>query len=332
MKTFTPLTLILAGVVSFSLAVAQDKPAAPSETAASDKPKVAKEKTAPTKATAADKKTANAKAPEKEMVAAPEQRQAGEKIAAAKVRAAKSNTESVYQKQGNEQIIELSNIEDTSVTQVPIVTGPAQPPSTPGAANSREAATTKRVLANKTGEEIDKDDAKETDSVETPNSDAKANAKTGAAGVDTPNGSSSISGQGSVGSGGSGGSGPLLNGNASPSKPNAGGVDTSPATPPSAGNTPTTPTSPTAPSATAGPSIRSEPVTGGATSKPINNALDASLTSILQSYRQLMIQDATAPNAINGNPAVSRRYLQVDRNVYVSGGAPALPSAPAPKP
>jgi len=38
--------------------------------------------------------------------------------------------------------------------------------------------------------------------------------------------------------------------------------------------------------------------------------------SALVQYRALMLQEASSPTIINANPAVSRRYLQVDRATY----------------
>jgi hypothetical protein len=53
------------------------------------------------------------------------------------------------------------------------------------------------------------------------------------------------------------------------------------------------------------------PVTPGAT-------VDSGLASVLQQYRQLMVQEA-ATSITNGNPATSRRYLMMDRNTYMNG-------------
>jgi hypothetical protein len=42
------------------------------------------------------------------------------------------------------------------------------------------------------------------------------------------------------------------------------------------------------------------------------------VSAILVQYRNLMLQEAASANYINTNPALSRRYLQVDRTTYQS--------------
>jgi hypothetical protein len=59
------------------------------------------------------------------------------------------------------------------------------------------------------------------------------------------------------------------------------------------------------------PVVPKTPVTPGAT-------VDSGLASVLQQYRQLMVQEA-ATSIANGNPATSRRYLMMDRNTYMNG-------------
>ncbi len=76
----------------------------------------------------------------------------------------------------------------------------------------------------------------------------------------------------------------------------AGGSGSSTAIPPVVPKTPVTPVTPVPPGATA----------------------DSGLASILQQYRQLMVQEA-ATSITNGNPATSRRYLMMDRNTYMNG-------------
>lgn len=50
---------------------------------------------------------------------------------------------------------------------------------------------------------------------------------------------------------------------------------------------------------------------GSSSNVPTNNGIAATP----QQYRQLMLQDASS---INANPALSRRYLMVDKNTYIS--------------
>jgi hypothetical protein len=53
----------------------------------------------------------------------------------------------------------------------------------------------------------------------------------------------------------------------------------------------------------------------GSTSADNNTALSG-VPAILSKYRNLMLQEATSANYINSNPAISRRYLQVNRSTY----------------
>ena len=65
------------------------------------------------------------------------------------------------------------------------------------------------------------------------------------------------------------------------------------------------------------PTVTARPDTLGTipASAPVVTS-DSSLAASLQQYRDLMLQQAAAN--INSNPAISRRYLMVDRNTYVS--------------
>ena len=61
--------------------------------------------------------------------------------------------------------------------------------------------------------------------------------------------------------------------------------------------------------------ISSSDVAGRALGSSSNVPTNNGTAEMPQQYRQLMLQDATS---INANPALSRRYLMVDKNTYIS--------------
>jgi hypothetical protein len=235
--------------------------------------------------------------------------------------------DTVYQRPGNTQSIELSNIDDVDAAQVPLVVDnkPARAATLAGAAQASPVDTpmplrSKRsALARAQGKGTtagEEEELADSSQPETTAVGAKDNVPAASA-VDLPpevndnNGSSSMAYGGpgfAIGPSGATTSNPVSTGSTGTT-----GSSSSTGSTASTGSTvPATPsTQPGNTTATSTPKPRGD--TGGS-----STGSTAGLSTALQQYRQLMLQDATDPSLLLGNPATSRRYVMVDRTTYQS--------------
>jgi hypothetical protein len=211
--------------------------------------------------------------------------------------------DTVYQRSGNTQSIELSNIDDADAAQVPLVVDskPARA-SIPVAKQAIVDAVpkpqrSKRGALARTEEtpanSLEEEELAESSPIEklAENVKDKVNALPEVAEPTLGNDNSGSSNTSYASAGTTVGQSIST---------------TADSTPPTTAAPATTPT--TAPSPTT-----TNPRTDTAGSSAVSTA---GLSTSLQQYRQLMLQDAADPNLLLGNPSLSRRYLMVDRNTY----------------
>lgn len=233
----------------------------------------------------------------------------------------------ITQRQDAAHAIELTNLDDAETGQTVVVEGTATtvapaalPVPLPRAQASKSTLRGKRLVAkDKTGDESDlgteeaADEGQAQEGAVTGDPQAEANRLAGTDNpgrsqdrsmtVSTPNyaggtsyanpysqGSGYATGSGTTGSSSTGGTANSSN-TGSNSAGNAAATDTTAST----GNS-------GASSGNGGTGASAAPLTG--------------IQAILSQYRNLMVQEASAANYINSNPALSRRYLAVDRTTY----------------
>jgi hypothetical protein len=223
--------------------------------------------------------------------------------------------DAIYQRTNPGASVELSNLDDGDAGQTKLVEGTAKA-AAPAAAESTAMVAPAKVTrpkarrlpgkgkdANGADEEANADEESTTDETRSASDGTAADSASTAANDGSPQGQSGSAGGTGLGNGFSfsgggmgtngyatGGSGSSTGNTGYPANTGAGMADTG------AG-------------AGAGAGTGSTATKGG----------DAPLTgvsAILSQYRDLMLREAASANYMNTNPAISRRYLQVDRSTY----------------
>lgn len=206
--------------------------------------------------------------------------------------------ETVYQRAGNTQSIELSNIDDADAAQLPLVVD-SKPVRTavPVATTKAVPDTVQKPQRSKRGALANTEEAPANTPEEEEIAESPVNEKL----------AESVNDKAAV-----------VSEMAEPASrnDNAGNSNASYASTGTTGGQTISTTTDSAPPSAAVPlatSPSTSPRTDTAGSSAVNTA---GLSTALQQYRQLMLQDAADPNLLLGNPSLSRRYLMVDRNTY----------------
>lgn len=234
----------------------------------------------------------------------------------------------VFQKAAPDGAVELSNIEDGDSAQVPLMVeaSPAKAnptgnvvATTKPAARAKAKKPLKQTTANGEPDDAQATDAENTDVAEQDKTAAEegtetaGNAPGNAGAVEASAGTSNAAAAGSAGYANAigTGSGVVTSGSSTGSGTTGGGTLT---TGTGTGTNTTAGTgSSTGTTTTPGGTVAGSGGTGGTTGTGTAGTDTASLEAALQRYRQLMLQNGSVQAS---NPALTRRYLMVDRATY----------------